>query len=68
MYLFQKIKNGLELYSIEQGRQTVDFIKPLSNRCKIYTVDKYMLKSKRCIAGYTLRLLFSFQEIRVRNI
>ena len=41
MYLFQKIKNGFELYSIEQGRQTVDIEKPLSYRCKIYTVDKY---------------------------
>ena len=68
MYLFQKIENGLELYSIEQGRQTVNIEKPLSYRCKIYTVDKYMLNGKRCIAGYTLRLFFSFQEIRVRNI
>ena len=68
MYLFQKIKNGLELYSIEQGRQTVDIEKPLSYRCKIYAVDKYMLNCKRCIAVYTLRPFFSFQEIRVRNI
>ena len=43
MHLFQKIKNGLELYSIEQGRQTVDIKKPLSYRHEIYTVDKYML-------------------------
>ena len=43
MYLFQKIKNGLERYSIEQGRQTVDIKKSLSYRLKIYTVDKYML-------------------------
>ena len=45
MCLFQKIKNRLELYSIEQGRETVDMKKPLSYWCKIYTVDKYMLNS-----------------------
>ena len=27
MYLFQKIKKGLELNSIEQGRETVDIEK-----------------------------------------
>ena len=32
MYLFQKIKNGFELYSIEQGRQTVDIKKTLHSR------------------------------------
>ena len=42
MYLFKKIKNGLELYSIKQGRQTVDIKKPLSYWCKVYIVDKYM--------------------------
>ena len=30
MYLFQKIENRLELYSMEQGSQTVDIKKPLS--------------------------------------
>ena len=47
MYLFQKIKHGLELYSIEQGRQIVDVKNPLSYRRKIYTVDKNMFNSKR---------------------
>ena len=30
MYLFQKIENSLELYSMEQGSQTVDIKKSLS--------------------------------------
>ena len=66
LYLFYRdvsllqIKNGLELYSIEQGRETVDMKKLLS-----YWSTSICLM---CIAGYTLRLLFSFQEMRMLNI
>ena len=66
MYLFQKVKDRLELCCIKEGRHTVDIKKSLSCRSKFYTVYKYMLNS--AMQRIHLRLFFFFQEIRVRNI
>ena len=46
MYLFQKIKNRLELYSIEQGSQTVDIKALILYFCEKYDYNFSLVNSK----------------------